>query len=176
MSENENGNGKGKRTIGEMSVDTRILYERLKKAQVNELVTYQELNDLIKRNVQGEAYFVMATARRRCMAEDMIVYGTVENEGIKRLDPAAIANSGEFFVHRIKKTARRAIKTLSCLTTDEFAGLSNEDKVKHNAYRSAVGVVEHFMKPAQVKKIEAAVTEQQTALPIMRTLEVFKSA
>ena len=176
MSENENGNGKGKRTIGEITVDARILLDRLKKAAFGEELTYQELNDLIMRDVQGEARGILNTARHRCLIDHKVVFGTIRNIGIKRLNPSEISKSPETAIEHIKKTSRKELRKTACLTQDEYESLDNDDKIKLNTYRSSLGVIAHFTKPAQQKKLYAAVTEQQTALPIMRTLEVFKSA
>lgn len=159
-----------KKSIGEISVDARLLYERLKKASVGDLVTYQELGAIISRNVQSESYSVLQTARRRCLNEDMIVFGTVENEGLKRLSPAEIASSGEYYVRHARRTVRKGIKILSALKTEEFDSLSNEDKIRHNADRSALGLFDQMMRPATIKKIEAQVSEEKTALSLAKCL------
>lgn len=163
-----------KTTNWQMSVDARLLYERLKLAAVDELVSYKELSVIVRRDVQNEARGILETARRRCMKEDMIVFGTVVNEGLKRLSPSGTIQAGEFFVRHIKKTARKGIATISCLTTEQFNSLSNEEKVMHNTNRSALGILEHISRPSGVKKIEGAVTKEQTALPLAKTLELFK--
>lgn len=162
-----------KKTIGEISVDARLLYERMKQAQFGDVVEYHELTNIIKRNVQNSGYGAMQTARRRCLNEDMIVFDVIENVGLKRLNPAEIANCGESFVQRAKRVSRKGIRVISAITTDQFSALSNEDKVQHNTYRSVLGVIEHMSKPAAVKKIEGAVAREQAALPLIKTLELF---
>ncbi len=67
----------GSRTISDASPEALTLYERLRKAQPGEEITYSELGTLIARNVQTIASGALYTARRRCENIDHIVFSVI---------------------------------------------------------------------------------------------------
>lgn len=155
------------------SIETRELYDRLSKLAVGEMVTYEELSKLLGvKSVRASAAAALNYARHMAQRDHRIVTDAVWGVGIKRLSDseAVAASSGTF--SRIRRTAKRGIDRTTAV---EFDTLSNEDKIRHNAAVSGLGVLRYLSKPKEIKKLEAAVNASQTGqLPIGRTLELFR--
>ena len=155
----------------QMSIDTRQLYERLKQASVGETVTYQELSEIVGRDVRGRAYSNLLSARRRCMRQDAIVFGTVQKVGLQRLDDGGVVGTAEGAMSRIRRQARRAGITLSCVR--DFDALPIEAQTKHNAAMSLLAVVSRITQNSAMKQLEKHVGETKKELPLTKTLEFF---
>lgn len=164
-----------KKTIQEISVDARLLHQRLKEVGVGETITWEELSKTAGRNVSaGHAgYGALATARRRAQVDDGMVFDAVSKVGLKRLSDVDIVNTGQSTVDRVRRAARKGAKRL--LSVRDFNGLPNELKIKHNAYASLLGAVAAISQEAKVHQLEKHVQNAQAALPLAKTLEVFKA-
>lgn len=159
-----------KKSIQEMSIDTRLILQRLEKARVDETITYAELDGLIGRDVRKVAAHCLQSALRAAMRRE-IVFGTVWGVGLKRLGDGELAGVGEVARQKIRRTAKRAIKKM--LLVQDFDSLSNEEKVRHNASLSMLGAVAHIASTGQAKTLERRVSSTMGALPLQRTLEAF---
>ena len=169
-----------KRIISQLSVDARLLYERLINSNVGDEITYAELSGIIQRNVQKEAYGVLMTARRMArrygkVEDDKQVnmeFGTIINSGLKRLDDCEIIGSGERVVRHVRKQSRTAVRILS--NVKNFDGLPNNMKIKHNTMVSVFNVIASAIRPNRLKKIEGCVEQSGKLLSYSETLEAFK--
>lgn len=157
--------------IAEMSADARAVYDRLCKASVGDVVTYAELNDLTKRNVQNGDRYVLATAVRACL-RDGKAFGTIRTVGVKALADVEVVTEASHALPRIRHLAKRASRKMVAIS--DFNSLPNETKVKHNSVLSIFGVITQMATEKSVAKIEKAVAEANQTLPLARTLEVFK--
>ena len=160
------------KTIPQLSVDAVMLYNRITNSNPGDVILYSELNGIIGRSVQkGSGYGVMQTARRKAMNENNMVFSTIANVGIKRLHDSEIAQSGESVRKAIRRKAKAGIKTLSCVR--DFDGLSKEDKLQHNTNMSMIGALYQFSSTNTVKKISNVVETTSSAIPVVKTLELF---
>lgn len=168
---------KRKRTIQELHIDSRALYDYLEKGHLegtqttDAIIPYSELSGLIGRDIQKEARGNLYTAIRMMQNEYGVVYGTVNGVGIKRLTDEEVAYTGDVVVQHVRKATNRGIKKLVCVK--DFDALPNDAKVKHNASLSILGVFKEMTKQKKIKQIEAKVNETQLQLPIMKTIEAF---
>lgn len=160
------------KAIPELSIEARLLTERLKKAEVGEVIPYSELSEVAGRTIQGAARSSLYTAMKRCLNSEGYVFGTVRGVGVKRLSDKEIIGIGDKALPHIRRTAKRAARKMSMV--ENYEGLEHEDKVRHNAMISALGMMAHVANEKQIKKLEDKVHTAQGALPIGRTLEVFK--
>lgn len=160
-------NGK---TLFELSIDTRTLYDLLAKADHNQTVTYTEMTDLLGRHVEGGDPNLQS-ALRRVENLDGIVFGNVLGVGYKRLSDIEIVQTSEREITAIRRRAKRAGRRVTRIA--DFDSLPNEVKVRHNAALSLFGALNIMTKPKQVKKLESAVAAAAKELPLGRTLEVF---
>lgn len=159
-------------SIQEIGIDTRTIYDRLIAAEIGETIPYADLTKLIGRSVQSHARGPLGSARRMAMRDEHIVFGTVIGVGLKRLADPEIVQTADAFNTKIRRTARRGIKTITSIA--DFDALTSEMKVKHNTFASMFGAIAAMSKPASVKRLEQAVNTAQTGvLPIGRVLETF---
>lgn len=159
------------RPIAELSLETQVIVERLGKAAVGDLVTYQELRDLTGLDVQHDGRGVMESARRICQRDSRMVFGAVMNEGLKRLDDQGIVGTGGVTLKRIGRAARRGVRTLGCVK--DFDALPESARVEHNMSVSVLGALGQMTKRNKLEQVRLAVSNAQTKLPLARTLEMF---
>lgn len=162
-----------KKIIAALSLDAKLLYERLKSAKIGDVVTYQELSNIIGRDVLDPGRGLLQTARRKALREDYFVFGIVRKEGLKRLSDLEIVATGEDTVGRIRRTARRGFRTITAVK--DFEALPNEAKIRHNVYASMLGAVAMAASAPQMKKLEKKVSEAKAQLSLTKTLEAFSA-
>lgn len=158
----------------ELSIDTRVLVDFLAKADVGQTVTYTDLSRVLGSVVNGATPCLHSALRHLERSKDM-VFGNVRGVGYQLLSDAQIVQTGEHESQRIMRHAKRAGKRLT--KVKDFDGLSEADRVAHNARLSLFGAIAAISKGSSYKKLAAAVEAGGTKeLPIGRTLEVFRSA
>lgn len=162
---------KTKRIDTQMSVDARILRDRLRALDVGDRVGYAELSEAIGRNVQTIARGALATARRALMREDRVVFGVERGEGLIRLNDGEIVEHGSTGLRRIRRAAQRTAKLVTCA---EFDRLSPEERSRHNMTLSLTGALQIMTSSHSQKKIEQAVSAANEAIPLAKTLEMFQ--
>src|SRR5690348_7295398 len=79
------------KTIPELSLDARLLKQRLDDVKEDEEITYDTLSEIIGRNVQNGARGCLYTALRLVRKENGAIFATVRGVGLKRLHNKAIA-------------------------------------------------------------------------------------
>ena len=160
------------KTIPEAGVDSRLAYERLIKAELGEVVTYDELSRLVRRNVQADGRHVIETARRMAQREDQIVFECVRNVGLRRMLDGEIAQLGRPAIRSIRRKARRTVRKIACIS--DFDALKNEEKDSHNIGLCVLGVVAHCLEPRRVKKLGHKLLDSSHGLPTAAALDVLK--
>ncbi len=95
-----------KKTIAERSYETGAIYQRIIKLGVDEVITYQEISNLISRDIR-QARGYLNTARRIAQRDNGFVFGTVRNIGIRRLNDVAIIESANISIRSIRRKASR---------------------------------------------------------------------
>jgi hypothetical protein len=162
-----------KQTIPEMSADARILIALLQKAEVGEVITYDDMSNEIQRDVRLQARSALYTAIKNLKKEHLLYFDTVRNVGLKRLSTSAIANGvPEKSRQRIKREAKRGIQNARCAFNGD--PLSREDMVKLNTGLSFLGIVAECSKPKTQKLIEEKVKAKSSELAIGETLSLMK--
>lgn len=160
------------KVIPELSVDVRVVFDRLVQMRVGETITYADIKDLIGRDGQNGGRSVIASARRKALNEHRMVFEPVRNEGYKRLSDADIVNTAEHDMGKVHRATRRGARRIAVV---DFERLPNASKVKHNTYLSMFGAINAMTTGASVKALEKKVAETHEALPLAKTLEVFRS-
>lgn len=160
------------KSIPEASVDTRLLYERLRKLAPGDNVTYEELSSVIGRDVQNSARSNLASARRMCENEDRIVTAAVTNVGIKRLLSSEIPATAEAVRAHVGRMTRRGIRKLGAVDLSE---LTPEQKIKHSTETAHLGALAAFSSSKASRRIEEKVsTNKGDVLALAHTLDAFK--
>ncbi len=109
------------RHIGQISIDTRTIANRLELVETGEVVTYVELTKLIGKNVQGEGRSTLESARRFVLREHRRVFGVVLNEGLKRLSNDEIPDTRISAEAHVRRHAKRTIQVLLAANYDALA-------------------------------------------------------
>jgi len=159
------------KVIQALSLDSKMIYDRLKKSAVEEIVSYAELSKMIGRDTQNGGRGSIQTARRKALREDYIVFGVVRNIGLKRLSDVEIVATGEDTVTRIRRASTRGFRTITAVR--DFDALPNDSKIRHNTYASVLGALSMATTAARMKKLEGRVAEAKASLPLAKTLEAF---
>jgi hypothetical protein len=160
-----------RRTIGEASIDSTTLYNRLKSANIGDIVTYSELSKIIGGDVTNPKLrqFVY-TALAMCNKNDNMVFDCVMKVGYKRLNDKEITEKSTTQPFRkIRSTISRANRDIRCINVNN---LDNDEFVKLNATRSVFGVLAEITKPKLIKEISDSYPEP---LPLLKTIDFFRS-
>ncbi len=164
-----------RKTIGEMSADTRILINYITKRIVKDgekFISYADLNVAIGgRNVQAEARGILGTARKNIEQDCHIVIETVNTEGI------ALSKKYAGILAFAAKQAGRLAKKASCRVVNAIddSELSNEDRVGIGAYLSGLAAIRLCGATKNIRKLESRLKQTTTLeLPTAETLRLFE--
>ncbi len=160
-----------KKTIMTVSQDSLLLVEKLRAVEVGAQITYSELSQAVGRNVQTEARGCLNTARAILQREDSTLFAPIRGIGLKRLTDGEIAQVGGQTLRHVNNSAKRGIRKLACVR--DFNALTNEEKIRHNAAMSVLGVFYEVSKTKGIRQIEAAVAVVQKELPLKEALRAF---
>lgn len=160
-----------KASIAKLSIDTQTIYDFLAKMEVGQSATYSSLSAIIGRDVQGDARSCLDSARRKLLNENRIVIGTVTGIGVKRLDDSAIIGEALRSTGKIKRAARKGLKTLASVR--KFDDLSPDERNKHNTQVATLGAIALFSGVPGQRKIERAVADSSARIPLAKTLALF---
>jgi hypothetical protein len=155
----------------EKSADAKVIESVLIEMKVGDMVTYETISSAIGRDVRVFARGALNTARRSLLKSNQMVFDCENGIGIKRLDDGQIVSSTEADRKSLLRKANRTIDKLACV---EFEKLSIEQKRKHTAAASQMGVVAMFSSSSAAKKIESKIKDNKQ-LAIGETLNFFVS-
>lgn len=156
----------------QMSADTRFLVQRLRKAAVGDLITYEELSKEVGKQVGG-GFAALSSARRVLLREDQRVFDAVWGKGLKRLNDVEIVGTSQRTATKIRRTAQRGVRTLTAVA--DFSSLPREQQMRHTAAVSVFGVIAEMSGGRGMAKVEKIAEGKREALPIAQTLEAFRS-
>ena len=156
--------------IADISVDTLLVYDRLKKVLIGETITYSEIDQAIGRI---HSYGMLYTAKKKLQKEDSIVFSTIRGVGIKRLADADIVNSSSMSFDKIKRATTRERGRLQAV---DYNILSQDLKIKHSASAAILAVINNIAKGKQIKAVENKMAESNNRLSMMQTIDVIKAS
>jgi hypothetical protein len=148
-----------------------LIFERLRKAAIGDLVTYANLNDLIGGDVTKRDRYKLDHARRIIKGSDQYDFDVVRRVGLKRLNDSEIIGTTAVSRKKIHRAVRRANKRLEPIDVN---GLSNEDLIRYSAEVSLTGVLITMTDPRRMKTIRARVTLKNGKLDLQETLKLFR--
>lgn len=153
----------------EQALDTKLLIERLLELAPATLVTYAELSELLGRNITGGTSN-LTSARRYIQREYSIVTDVVRGVGVKRLTSEGILGIQEPTKKRINRAVKRCRQKIALAKDDE---LTPEQVKEKKGFVLMTDTLQHFLKPATRKIIQAAIDDNQS-LPMNAVLESMK--
>jgi hypothetical protein len=148
------------------SIDTKIIIDKLLTMQIGDTITYQELTDLIKRDVTKSGRGALRSAVRILLNENGMLFGTVLKTGIKRLTPSEGVGFASDSISRIHREAGRGARRIAAV---DYEKLGANDRMKHNATAAVLSAMHESTTSSRVRKIEAAV-ENKHKLAVAETL------
>ena len=157
-----------KPTIGQLSIDARILADKLADVPVGVEISYAELSRELGRNVQDNRG-VLTSARRVVLREKGAVFGVVHGVGLRRLADDEVVMSAQDTVRRIGRAARR--KSREIANAVNYGALGNDARVKHNTSLSLLGALGALTRRDAQRRLEGAVADATERLPLQRTLD-----
>lgn len=158
----------GKRTIGSTSAEAKAIYERLKEAMPGDEITYEEINQLIGRDVRKYCKSALDTARRMCMKEDRIVFDVMPDVGFKRLNNDEIPKLSRRGFKHIRNTAKKYVKVTMCA---DYEKLSPENRLEFNYALTGLEPIRELSSITAEKRIKEAISDRP--LLIGKALELF---
>lgn len=162
-----------KKTLFVVSDEIRKLYERIRKASVGDLITYDELRTLTNFSVQSEkGRKKLDAARRRALKVDHLLFSAVPNLGIQCCNDVEVVSSGGKMIRIVRSMSRTGIRRLTALRN--YAALSNEKKVEHNVVAAQLGMLEYAAGTKHTKSLGEAVQSTADKLSIGQTMEHMK--
>lgn len=145
------------------SADSRFLSQKLATADVDQIITYDELSEAIGRDVRRFAKSALYTALRNQVSEGR-VFEVVPKQGYRRLsDKDIIGTQFDKGRARIARTARRTAHRVQAVN---FDNLDNSDKIAHNTQISMLGAVAQMARPQTFTALQEAVKQRNDALPV----------
>jgi len=159
-----------KHSISEIAINTQLLYERLSKLKVGEIISYDELSAVISQDIRS-CWHNLATARRRVLALEKIATECVRGEGVKRLSDVGIIGTFGADLRGIRRKAKKSRQRIVAI--QDYDGLSEELKVQHNTSVSMLGAIEMFAKESSLKKLKGVVDYKAEKLSLADTLAAF---
>lgn len=154
----------------ELSIDTKLLYERLIAAAPGETVTYAQLGKEVSRTLNGGDPYLQSALARAFKADDA-VFDNVRGVGYRRLNDTEIVKLSNRDTDLIRRRSRKAADKLT--KVQDFTSLPQQQRVEHNARLSIFAAIASMTKSSSVKKIEAAATAAGRELPFAETIAAF---
>jgi len=167
--------GENKKSMPELSVDSQTLIHRLEKqveANDHSLISYNELTELIDRDVQNGARGNLQTARNHILNEYKRLFVVVRSEGIQLAGNDGVVAQVKGRVKKIRGQARRTAKESMAA---DFDTMPPEQRQEFLAAQSNAGTIALMTKPSAVKKLEARVAGAANALPTAKVLDFFRT-
>lgn len=161
------------KSIPEISLDSMTLYRKLEKLEEGETIEYEELSDLIKRDVRSEARGNLTTAVNRCRSNNQIVIKPVRGIGMRRVPNTEVTGVAADRLTRARRQTRQGLKELACVDYDK---LDADQRVKHDSNAIMLGTLHAMSKPSKTAAIETKIKETNEKLTTQQTLEFFATS
>jgi hypothetical protein len=163
-----------KRAISELSIDTQTLERLLTTVPIGQTISYDALSASIGRNVQHDARGNLRTARKRLLRLERMLFGSVVNEGLKRLDDKGKVSDASLHIRRSHTQAKLAVA--SATSVDNFAALPNDVRITHNIVLAQAGVIKSMTSGRTRKRLETSLSETKPRLSLRESLDLMKPA
>jgi len=118
--------------------------DRLAEASVDEIVTHEEIKELVPNGLNISHYVMVTRAQRLLNAENGAVFATVRSEGYRRLTNAVGADHvSNTALLRIRSASRRGQK-LATFAIQFANDITDTEKRRVYQKLSSLGLIEHL--------------------------------
>jgi hypothetical protein len=155
----------------QMSADARLLMQHLSKVSVGQVVTYDEMSNVVSRPISGTSTS-LRTALKRLMRDQGMIFGVIRGKGFKRLDDAEIVAEGGKATDIIRRRAKHAIERQS---KADFGKLNREQQGRYTAQVSILAATAFMTTERQVARIAEASKPDVKEIAVSATLAMFSN-
>jgi len=144
----------------EQHPDTLRLIDTLRAVPISGTITLSELTRAIGRDIR-QCRHLLYSAIKHTEAQDGAVYLCVRGKGYRRVPAEEIVKVGQTARGRIRRTARRGLKTMAA----GFAGandMPNDVKLRILAEQSSLSLLEHISRERSLPKLPETETRPLT--------------
>lgn len=159
-----------KRSIFEMSADTRLLRQALAAVPAGGSIGYQDLSAAISKPVGGGTASLQS-ARNSLLRDEGIVFSPVRGVGLCRLTDAQIVAASAQDLGGLRRKAKKAARKITSVS--DYSTLPAADQLRHTAALSVFTAVAGLTSESGVKRVEAAANGRSGELPIAETMKAF---
>lgn len=149
-------------------VETKLIYQRLIKAEIGELVTYDELTQIVGTDIRKRRHW-LDSAKDKAEREGYF-FGPVTGQGVRRMthdEAVALIDPTE----KTQRAARKAIRRSERL---DYDSMTPESRVYVTVVRATAHATLVLNSPKAAKAISASAKESQHELTVQKTLEAIK--
>jgi hypothetical protein len=145
------------------------IIDLLSRTNTGDVLSYEQISEAAGINILNHRH-LLATARKKLLAEQQMVFASENGRGLIRLNSEQTVGVGISTVHKIGRTARRGIKTMAAA---EYKDLTEQGKVKYNVGMAVLNLVRHSTSQKSQNRIETGVsTTMPNMIPMKATLEL----
>lgn len=152
------------------SAEAQSIAKRLLQCEIGEIVTYDEMTAICGETELEAIRGWIASARKRVQAENNMVFGTVTGVGLKRLDDCGIIDASKQRIDHIRRSTRRAAKTLACAEIDH---LPNGKKTEALCLQAQIGAMRLASSTGAQHQIEQRIL-QGKKMEVGRIMDLFR--
>jgi DNA-binding winged helix-turn-helix (wHTH) protein len=154
----------------QMSSDARLIYQRLRQAAPGEVVKHGDVEAAVSRPlsaIRGS----LATALRRVLKDDGMVFANIRGVGYLRCQDEAIVDQASADTAHIRRAAKRAGERLTKVA--DYAALPPAKQLEHTTRLSVVAAICDMTRENAISKVRAAAQGRSGQLPLVETIRAF---
>lgn len=155
-----------------MSIDTRLIFERLDRAEIGDVVTYDELSEIIGRDL-GECYHLTGTARKRLLGNKKY-FEAVPGVGFRRCNDSEKVAAGGNQLTKSRRACRRCVRITT--SVDDWDAMTKEDRTRHNIQAATAGCIAGLTSQRRLKAIESRVSNEPEPIPQKAVLDAIAAS
>jgi hypothetical protein len=157
--------------------DIYVIRDLFSKVEIGETITFAQIEEVMKKPVDGSVYAAIHQAKILLESEDRMVFGNVRSVGYKRLTDSEIIESFELDRRRLRRRAQRAARRLTNI--NDYASLSNVQKITHQAGLGVLAAISRVAMPRTVEDVKKSVATleaptKSTHAPIGKILDIMR--
>jgi hypothetical protein len=151
-----------------------VIQDRLRRVAVGEVITYDEIDQLVGFDSREEAPHLLQYARD-VLIDEGFVFDVVTGKGLKR---ASDSNAVAIVEGQAKRALSAANKGARIVRTVNYEALSPGDRIRFGVAQVRIGIVQQFGRLAIGRKVAAAINSggdpKQLAGAVAGSLKQFK--
>lgn len=162
------------KTLPSVSVSLETVLNRLIRAAVGEVVTYDELSACYGADIRQKGAGTLQRALRLALSEYNMVFEAVRSVGYKRLKDDEMIDAGKSHIQRARRACRRGKAKLDCVA--DFEKLTKEQQQEYNLRLSQIGIIDHVTDGRRAPALMNKVMNANATVPPLAAMECFKGS